>query len=89
MMSPYPNQPHDNYSGWLNTVPPEGRQRIKAIMTQEESDIGHGRHKREPGRWWVRLAPSTGTPRDVTLLLRQDSGRTREWPIMRKGELVE
>lgn len=87
-MSPYPNQSH-SYSGWLNTVPPEGRERIKAIMAQEDSDTGHGRHKTERGRWWVRLMPSTGTARDVTLLLKQDSGRTQEWPIMRKGELVE
>lgn len=39
-------------------------------------------------RWSVLLTPSTGTARDVVLIVRTREGRQYRWPVVRSGRLL-
>jgi hypothetical protein len=64
-------------SGWLIGIQRQARREIRRIMETE----GKG------WRWWVRVTPSVGRARDVTLILK---GRPdREWEIMVNGHVLD
>jgi len=83
--------PYSFKATWLQNVPKEARDVIHSIIDDIEGFRPKPAHR--PGsyyRWWVRLTPSTGIPRDVVLIAKSDFGaKDREWEIMKSGKLVE
>lgn len=70
---------------WLQTVPKDAQAVIRAIQ-EEVSPLP--RSAREGEIWWVRLSPTTGTARQVTLFCKGPSGMvTFQREIMRNGVL--
>ena len=73
--------------GWLSTLDEPTRTRIRNIIGDQTSTY-HGT-KDGRGQWWVRVSPTTGRPRNVTLLRKLDGTTIREWPLLADGQLLD
>lgn len=68
-------------SAWTASLSPEQRARVHTILLPRKSKGLHG-NSSGGGQLWLRCSPSTGTPRDVVLLLKSHNGKViREWRI--------
>lgn len=75
-------------TNWMKQMSPEQRARIKEII-EPRSARQHSSGSGAAG-FWVRCSPTTGTPKDVVLILRTPAGKVlREWRIWpREGDPV-
>lgn len=72
-----------NRSGWLNSLNPAERQAVREI--REKVELGASMLRYGVDGWWVRLTPSTGTPKEVVLIHKHMDGTRSEWKIEKDG----
>lgn len=70
---------------WVYGMPMQAVEHIDRIMLQTEGRTSQGRGASLGSKWWVRVSPTTGQARDVTLIHRSTG---RSWPIMCNGRCL-
>jgi hypothetical protein len=83
---PWRGQP--GHGNWLRNIPKPARDRIHAIINKHGPSTERGQKDYSIG-YWVRVSPTTQTARNVTLLRKSAGIVTREWEILRNGDLCE